>query len=148
MVHHKFLWVGKKQTKKVEPQSHSDLAICYAMKEELLRLFELKDHTEAEQGWKKWVDAAIDSPVPAPAEFGRQKLKRLDGPPLMHLSLLTQASLKVSTIKSKSLKEMPMGLEIYLISSLISNTFQFPKSFLEPTENYEEPKWFIINICG
>ena len=66
----------------------------------------------------------------------------------MLLSLLTQASLKVSTIKSKSLKEMPMGLEIYLISSLISNTFQFPKSFLEPTENYEEPKWFIINICG
>ena len=58
----------------------------------------------------------------------------------MLLSLLTQARLKVSTIKSKSLKEMPMGLEIYLISSLISNTFQFPKSFLEPTENYEEPK--------
>ena len=109
------------------------------MKEELLRLFELKDHTEAEQGWKKWFDAAITSSVPAPAEFGRQKLKRLDGPPLMHLSLLTQASLKVSTIKSKPLKEMPMGLEIYLISSLISNTFQFPKSFLEPTEKYEEP---------
>ena len=57
----------------------------------------------------------------------------------MLLSLLTQASLKVSTIKSKSLKEMPMGLEIYLISSLISNTFQFPKYFLEPTEKYEEP---------
>ena len=37
---------------------------------------------------------------------------------------------------------MPMGLEIYLISSLISNTFQFPKSFLEPTEKYEEPKFF------
>ena len=52
LVHHKSLWVGKKQTKKVEPQSHSDLAICYAMKEELLRLFELKDHTEAGQGWK------------------------------------------------------------------------------------------------
>ena len=39
---------------------------------------------------------------------------------------------------------MPMGLEIYLISSLISNTFQFPKSFLEPTEKYEEPK---ISFC-
>ena len=35
---------------------------------------------------------------------------------------------------------MPMGLEIYLVSSLISNVFQFPKSFLEPTEKYEEPK--------
>ena len=71
MVHHKFPWVGEKQTKKVEPQSHSDLAICYAMKEELLRLFELKDHTEAEQGWKKWFDAAINSLVPALVKFGR-----------------------------------------------------------------------------
>ena len=79
-VHHKSLWVGEKQTKKVEPQSHSDLAICYAMKEELLRLFELKDYTESEQGWKKWFDTAINSSVPVPAKFGRQKLKRLDGP--------------------------------------------------------------------
>ena len=62
------------------------------MKEELLRLFELKDHTETEQGWKKWVDAAIDSPVPAPAEFGRQKLKRLDGP-------VAHASFSVNTGK-------------------------------------------------
>ena len=96
MVHHKFLWVGEKQTKKVEPQSHSDLAICYAMKEELLRLFELKDHTEAEQGWKRWFDAAINSSVPAPAEFGRQKLKRLDG-------LVAHASFTVNTGKLEGL---------------------------------------------
>ena len=128
LVHHKFLWVGKKQTKKVEPRSHSDLAICYAMKEELLRLFELKGHMEAEQGWEKWFDAAINSSVPAPAEFGRQKLKCLDGPPLMHLSLLTQASLKVSTIKSKPLKEMPVGLEIYLFFSYIKY-LSIPKIF-------------------
>ena len=30
---------------------------------------------------------------------------------------------------------MPVG-----IACIISNTFQFPKSFLEPTEKYEEPK--------
>ena len=92
LVHHKFLWVGKKQTKKVEPRSHSDLAICYAMKEELLRLFELKDHTEAEQGWKRWFDAAINSSVPALAKFGRQKLKRLDG-------LVAHASSPINTGK-------------------------------------------------
>lgn len=91
-VHHKCLWVGKKQTKKVEPQSHSDLAICCAMKEALLRLFELKDHTEAEQGWKKWFDAAINSSVPALAEFGRQKLQRLDG-------LVAHASFPINTGK-------------------------------------------------
>ena len=89
------------------------------MKEELLRLFELKDHTEAEQGWKKWFDAAINSPVPAPAEFGRQKLKRLDGP-VAHASFpVTTGSLKVSTIKSKPIKEMPVSLEIYLFFSYI-----------------------------
>ena len=60
-------------------ETHSDLAICYAMKEEMIRLFELRDPIEAEIGWKKWFDAAIHSPVPALAKFGRQKLKRLDG---------------------------------------------------------------------
>jgi len=60
-------------------ETHSDLAICYAMKEEMIHLFELRDPNEAEIGWKKWFDAAIHSPVPALAKFGRQKLKRIDG---------------------------------------------------------------------
>ena len=58
---------------------HSDLALCYAMKEELIRLFDLRDPAEAEIGWKKWFDAAVNSPVPALSKFGRQKLARLDG---------------------------------------------------------------------
>ncbi len=49
------------------------------MKEEMIRLFELRDPAEAKKGWEKWFDAAIHSPVPSLAKFGRQKLKRLDG---------------------------------------------------------------------
>ena len=34
--------------------THSDLATCYAMKEEMNRLFELRDKEEAYYGWMKW----------------------------------------------------------------------------------------------
>lgn len=32
--------------------THTDIALCYAMKEELCRLFALTDRQEAKQGWK------------------------------------------------------------------------------------------------
>lgn len=59
--------------------SHSDLAVCYAMKEELCALFRLTDEDEARRRWTKWFDAAIHSNISALAKFGRQKLRRLDG---------------------------------------------------------------------
>ena len=59
--------------------THSDLAVCYAMKEELCALFQITDINEAAQRWAKWFDAAIHSSIPALAKFGRQKFKRLDG---------------------------------------------------------------------
>ena len=59
--------------------THSDLAVCYAMKEELCVLFQITDINEAAQRWAKWFDAAIHSSIPALAKFGRQKFKRLDG---------------------------------------------------------------------
>ena len=59
--------------------THSDLAVCYAMKEELCALFQISDEDEALKRWTKWFDAAIHSNISALAKFGRQKLKRLDG---------------------------------------------------------------------
>lgn len=59
--------------------THSDLAVCYAMKEELCALFQISDEEEALQRWTKWFDAAIHSNISALVKFGRQKLKRLDG---------------------------------------------------------------------
>lgn len=59
--------------------THSDLAVCYAMKEELCDLFQITDEAEALERWTKWFDAAIHSHIPALSKFGRQKFKRLDG---------------------------------------------------------------------
>ena len=49
--------------------SHSDLAVCYAMKEEMCALFDLRDPAAAEVGWKKWFTAAKESGIPALVRF-------------------------------------------------------------------------------
>lgn len=59
--------------------THSDLAICYAMKEEMCDLFELRDPAAAETGWKKWFAAAKESGIPALVRFAELKEKRIDG---------------------------------------------------------------------
>lgn len=58
---------------------HSDLAVCYAMKEELCALFELRDPRAAIEGWKRWFDAAEASGIPALVKFAGLKRPRLDG---------------------------------------------------------------------
>lgn len=60
-------------------ETHSDLALCYAMKEEMLQLFQITDADEAHDRWTKWFDAAIQSGIPPLMKFARQKYKRLDG---------------------------------------------------------------------
>ena len=59
--------------------AHSDLALCYAMKEELVQLFQITDENEAREQWAKWFDAALYSGVPALMRFARQKLRRIGG---------------------------------------------------------------------
>ena len=58
---------------------HSDLAVCYAMKEDLCRLFELADPLAAYEGWKRWFDAAEASGIPVLMNFAELKRPRLDG---------------------------------------------------------------------
>ena len=58
---------------------HSDLAVCYAMKEELCELFKLTDPVAAFAGWKRWFDAAEASDIPALVKFAELKRSRLDG---------------------------------------------------------------------
>ena len=60
-------------------QDHHDLAVCYAMKEEMCRLYELKDYQQSLDGWSKWFDAAKESSIPALVKFAQQKEKRLLG---------------------------------------------------------------------
>ena len=76
---HSKLSFEKEQSLNEILKTHSDLAICYAMKEELISLFAIRDYAVAEEKWRKWFDAAVNSGVPPLAKFGRQKLKRIDG---------------------------------------------------------------------
>lgn len=60
-------------------QDHHDLAVCYAMKEEMCRLYELTDYQQSVTGWTKWFQAAKGSEIPALVRFAVQKEKRLPG---------------------------------------------------------------------
>ena len=73
-------------------QEHHDLAVCYAMKEEICRLYELTDYQQALEGWTKWFEAAKASGIPALVKFATQKEKRLSG-------LATHAVFPISTGK-------------------------------------------------
>lgn len=60
-------------------ESHSDLAVCYVMKEEMCRLFSLTDGEKAAEGWRSWFEAAKASSIPALVRFAELKEKRLNG---------------------------------------------------------------------
>ena len=60
-------------------QDHHDLAVCYAMKEEMCRLYELTDYQQSVTGWTKWFQAAKESEIPALVRFAVQKEKRFPG---------------------------------------------------------------------
>lgn len=60
-------------------ETHHDLAVCYAMKEEMCRLFTLTDITLAEKGWNDWFTAAEESNIPALIRFAKLKKSRING---------------------------------------------------------------------
>lgn len=69
----------KKEALQAILQEHHDLAVCYAMKEEMCRLYELTDVQQAIDGWRQWLAAAKASEIPALVKFATQKEKRLHG---------------------------------------------------------------------
>ena len=71
---------------------HTDLALCHAMKEEMARLFDLRDEDEAKNGWTAWFEGAKASGIPALMRFAELKEKRIDG-------LIAHASHPISTGK-------------------------------------------------
>ena len=58
-------------------EEHNDLAVCYAMKEEMCRLFELTDSEEANKRWITWFEAAKESEIEPLIRFANLKEKRL-----------------------------------------------------------------------
>ena len=71
---------------------HADLSLCHAMKEEMSRLFDLRDALEARTGWTAWFEGAKASGIPALVRFAELKEKRIDG-------LVAHASHPISTGK-------------------------------------------------
>ena len=60
------------------------------MKEEMVKLFDLRDQNEAQEKWIAWFEAAKASGIPALERFARLKEKRLQG-------LIAHAIFPVST---------------------------------------------------
>ena len=60
-------------------QDHHNLAVCYAMKEEMCRLYELTDYRQALDGWTNWFNAAKESGIQALVKFATQKEVRIPG---------------------------------------------------------------------
>ena len=58
---------------------HADLAVCYAMKEELVRLFTIRAEDSAREGRTAWFKGAEESGIPALVRFAELKEKRLEG---------------------------------------------------------------------
>ena len=59
--------------------SHSDLALCYAMKEEMCSLLELRYLDEARRRWTQWFEEAKASGIPALVRFAELKEKCIEG---------------------------------------------------------------------
>lgn len=73
-------------------ETHHDLAVCYAMKEEMCRLFIITDSTLAQKGWNNWFKAAEESNIPALVRFANLKKSRIKG-------LVSHATHPISTGK-------------------------------------------------
>lgn len=73
-------------------ETHQNLAVCYAMKEEMCRLFTLTDTALAEKGWNDWFKAAEESNIPALVRFANLKRTRIEG-------LVAHATHQISTGK-------------------------------------------------
>lgn len=71
---------------------HKTLSICYAMKEAMCDLFELRDPVLAEIMWEEWFKVAKDSGIPQLEKFAKLKEKRLCG-------LIAHATHPISTGK-------------------------------------------------
>ena len=86
----------KKESLEKILSEHSNLAVCYAMKEEMCSLFELRDPELAMIGWEQWFKAAKESSIPQLIRFAELKEKLLAG-------LISHAAHSISTGKLEEL---------------------------------------------
>ena len=67
-----------------------EVAICYTMKEEMVRLYELRDEEQSIQGWRDWIAVTKAGGIPALIRFAEIKERYLPG-------LIVHAASPIST---------------------------------------------------
>ena len=111
---------------------HRDLAICYAMKQEMTRLFTLTDYEEALAGWTKWIQAGLESGIPALVKFARQKQKRIKGLAAHALYPINTGKLEGFNNKIKVLKRIGYGYRNMDYFFTLIRFHSLPKNYSSP----------------
>lgn len=111
---------------------HRDLAICYAMKQEMTRLFTLTDYEEALAGWTKWIQAGLASGIPALVKFARQKQKRIKGLAAHALYPINTGKLEGFNNKIKVLKRIGYGYRNMDYFFALIRFHSLPKNYSSP----------------
>ncbi len=101
---------------------HADLAVCYAMKEELCRLFSLRDHAAATEGWERWFAAASESNISPLVRFASLKYPRIEGLIAHALFPISTGKLEGFNNKVKLIKRIAFG---YRDESFFFNLVKF-----------------------
>ena len=123
-------------------ESHEEVAVCYAMREELVQLYELRDEETARQGWLDWFAAAKTNGIPSLVRFAELKEKRLPG-------LAAHATTPISTEKLegfnnviKTAKRAAYGYlnKVFSKADKVAIGYQ---DHCVPTENLDEPFFFF-----
>ena len=111
---------------------HRDLAICYAMKKEMTRMFTLTDYEEALAGWTKWIQAGLESGIPALVKFARQKQKRIKGLAAHALYPINTGKLEGFNNKIKVLKRIGYGYRNMDYFFTLIRFHSLPKNYSSP----------------
>ena len=112
--------------------THSDLAVCYAMKEELCAWFQITDESEARERWTKWFYAAINSHIAALSKFARQKRKRFEGLVAHTRFPINTGKLEGFNNKIKVAKRNAYGFRNLLFFFSYIRFLSLPRGFVHP----------------
>lgn len=88
---------------------HREISICYAMKEEISRIYSLKEYEKAKKAWQYWFEASKSSGIEALSNFAIYKEKRLEGLVMYSTHNISTGKLEGLNNKVKVCKRMAYG---------------------------------------
>ena len=88
---------------------HQDIALCYAMKEEMSSIYAETDVAKARERWERWFDTADVSNIGPLVKFSKNKRERLEGLIAHAKYAISTARVEGTNNKIKVLKRMAYG---------------------------------------